>query len=115
MRFDVMGMLIVMASLATGQVGLATERDPSPAPVSLPARLLLAQASPLTERVDQIDTCRGTTAALTIHRSSALTGAIGTAPANYSVTLTGIFGAGVVQIRTPLLGWVAARYTVHQL
>lgn len=70
--------------------------------------LLLAQTAPtLTERADQIDACRGTTTPLTIYTTSTLTGAIGTVLENSSVTLTGIFGTGVVQIKAPQLGWVA--------
>ncbi|MBW4693772.1 MAG: hypothetical protein KME27_18665 [Lyngbya sp. HA4199-MV5] len=70
--------------------------------------LLRAQNAPtLTERIDQIDTCRGTTTPLTIYTTSTLSGAIGTVLENSSVTLTGIFGTGTVQIKAPQLGWVA--------
>lgn len=70
--------------------------------------LLIAQEVPtLTERADQIDTCRGTTTPLTIYTRSTLNGAIGTVPETSSITLTGVFGAGVVQIKAPQLGWVA--------
>lgn len=72
-----------------------------------PVPLLLAQVPTLTERADQVDTCRGTTASITIYTTSTLSGAIGTVPENSSVTLTGIFGTGVVQIKAPQLGWIA--------
>jgi hypothetical protein len=75
--------------------------------------LLLAQNTPtLTERADQIDTCRGTTTPLTIYTTSTLTGAIGTVLENSSVTLTGIFGTDVVQIKAPQLGWIATNTLV---
>jgi hypothetical protein len=68
----------------------------------------LAQQLPaFTERADQIDTCRGTTSTLTVHKSSALNNQIGTVSASASITLTGIFGAGVVQIKAPQVGWVS--------
>ncbi|XGV98462.1 MAG: hypothetical protein ACAF41_05900 [Leptolyngbya sp. BL-A-14] len=80
---------------------------------TLATPLLTAQNTPtLTERPDQIDTCRGTTTPLTIYTSSTLNGAIGTVPANSSITLTGIFGAGVVQIKAPQLGWIATNTLV---
>lgn len=114
MHRNVLGALLVAAGLATGKVGLASERHASAVAMSAPiAPLQLAQNTPtFTERVDQIDTCRGTAAAITIYKNSALSDAIGTVSANSSITLTGIFGSGVVQIKAPLLGWVATNTLV---
>lgn len=70
----------------------------------------LAQTTPtLTERPDQIDTCRGVgNSALAIYKNTGLNGVIGTAPANSSVTLTGVFGPDIAQIRLPKVGWVSS-------
>ncbi|MBW4581452.1 MAG: hypothetical protein KME42_17925 [Tildeniella nuda ZEHNDER 1965/U140] len=113
MHLTVMGALLVTAGVAIENVGLAKERYSSAAILLPIAPLQLAQNTPtLTERVDQIDTCRGTAAAITIYKNSALNDAIGTVSANSSITLTGIFGAGVVQIKAPQLGWVATNTLV---
>ena len=122
MHLKVMGALLVstglVTGLVTGKVGLAKDRPVSsvvPLPIApLPiAPLQVAQNAPtLTERVDQIDTCRSTATALTVHKSSTLNRAIGMVPESSSVTLTGIFGTGVVQIKTPLLGWIATNTLV---
>lgn len=99
-------MLITTVSVMGGVLTIASSTNFVSA--SLPAMpLQVVQNAPtFTERAEQIDTCRGTTSALTIYKSSALSGAIGTVAANTSVTLTGIFGAGVVQIKAPQVGWV---------
>ena len=109
MHRHVVGALFATARLAAGSIGLATALQVSAVAVPLPiAPLQVAQIVPtLIERVELIDSCRSTATAVTIHKSSALNDAIGTVPPNASVTLTGIFGAGVVQIKSPLLGWIA--------
>jgi hypothetical protein len=123
MHLKVMGALLLSTGLVTGNVGLAEALPVRPVgllpiapwPVAqMPvAQMPVAQSVPtLTERVDQIATCRGTATALTVHKSSALNSAIGIVPANSSVTLTGVFGTGVVQIKAPLLGWIATNTLV---
>ncbi|WP_146141010.1 hypothetical protein [Stenomitos frigidus] len=114
MHLNVMGALLVSTGLATGNVGLAKDLQVSPAALLFAiAPLQITQNVPtFIERVSQIDTCRGTTSALTIHKSSALNDPIGNVPANTSVRLTGIFGTGVVQIKTPLVGWVSTNALV---
>jgi hypothetical protein len=113
MHLKVMGALLVSTGLVTGNIGLAKDFPVRPAVLLPIAPLQVAQNVPtLTERADQIDTCRGTATALTVHKSSALNSAIGIVPANSSVILTGIFGTGVVQIKTPLLGWIGTNTLV---
>ncbi|MBD2097919.1 hypothetical protein H6F90_22875 [Trichocoleus sp. FACHB-591] len=73
---------------------------PSPAPAAPAATITLS------ERTDYIGTCRGTTAAVNIYEDTQLTRRVGTVAARSSVTLTGILGNGIAQIRTPSVGWI---------
>jgi len=83
----------------------ATGATETSAPTSL--QLAQAQVQQLTERADYVGACRKTTAtALTIYEDSRLTRNAGTVPSNTVVTLTGVLGNGVAQIRVPSLGWI---------
>ncbi|HEY9858467.1 MAG TPA: hypothetical protein V6D16_03100 [Candidatus Obscuribacterales bacterium] len=84
---------------------LAQAASPAPSPAPTPAAAPAATTS-LSERPDYIGTCRGTTAAVNIYEDTQLTRRIGTVPARASVTLTGVLGNGIAQIRTPSVGWI---------
>nr|WP_290226695.1 hypothetical protein [Trichocoleus desertorum] len=79
--------------------------SPAPSPAPAPAAAPAATTS-LSERPDYIGTCRGTTAAVNIYEDTQLTRRIGAVPARASVTLTGVLGNGIAQIRTPSVGWI---------
>lgn len=106
-RFSPVRSALLMAGMLAAESWLATASFAnSIAPID---PIEIAQTGTLTERPDQIDGCRGTgTTTLTVHANSALSRPIGTVPANARVTLTGVFGSGVVQIKAPIVGWVAA-------
>lgn len=96
--------LLAIATLVAGEGliwGNAVQASASPQQ--------LAQAIPLEERRDQIGTCRGTgNEPLTVYANSGLAQPVGSVSANTSVTLTGVFGSGAVQIRSPQVGWVSS-------
>ena len=83
----------------------APSPTPSPAPTAAPAAAPAATTT-LSERTDYIGTCRGTTAAVNIYEDTQLTRRVGTVAARSSVTLTGVLGNGIAQIRTPSVGWI---------
>lgn len=72
--------------------------------------LLLAQAAgdvSVFERPSFINTCRSSgSTELVVYANTAQTQVVGRIPAFTRITLTGIVGSGVVQVRTPLVGWV---------
>lgn len=94
----------------TAQLLAQTESPaPSPAPAAVPAAAPAAApaaTTTLSERTDYIGTCRGTTAAVNIYEDTQLTRKVGTVAARGSVTLTGVLGNGIAQIRTPSVGWI---------
>lgn len=71
----------------------------------------IAQATPvqITERPNFINTCRGSgSTGLTVYEDAALSRAIDSIQANTIVTLTGLVGPGIAQIKSPEVGWVRA-------
>lgn len=75
---------------------------PEAAPMQVPQT-----TTALTERSDYVGVCRTTNAtSVTLYEDSRLTRASGIVPANSKVTLTGVLGNNIAQIKTPLVGWV---------
>ncbi len=93
------GTLALALALAGGQ--------PLVAIAGTPATFQLAQAA-ISERTDLINACRITGAAVTLYADTALTRSIGSVTVNSSVSLTGIVGSGIAQIKAPVVGWISA-------
>jgi len=62
----------------------------------------------INERKDLIDELRTTNQTIWIYRDSDLTGNIMQLAPDTQVSLTGVVGAGLAQIKTPRVGWVNA-------
>ncbi len=74
--------------------------------------LWLASATPaqettsLSERSDYVGACRTTANATPLYENARLTKEISLVPANTQVTLTGVVGNGIAQIKQPGVGWL---------
>ena len=110
------------SSLATMMISQAPLPSPkpqtSPSPASSPTQTPQAKPSPsptpnakpssskLYENVSYIGTCRSSGASpLNVFTNTALNRVVSELPAYTRVTLTGIIGEGIVQLREPVVGW----------
>ncbi|MBW4490485.1 MAG: hypothetical protein KME12_22125 [Trichocoleus desertorum ATA4-8-CV12] len=99
--------LLAQAASPTPSPAPSPTPSPAPAPAAAPTPAAApAATTSLSERPDYIGTCRRTTAAVNIYEDTQLTRRVGTVAARSSVTLTGVMGNGIAQIRTPSVGWI---------
>ncbi len=64
------------------------------------------ETTALTERSDYVGVCRTTANAAPLYENARLTKEISLVPANTQVTLTGVVGNGIAQIKQPEVGWL---------
>lgn len=95
-RFRPLGLLGAIACTASTALSIALSPTPSH-----------AQTSTLSENVSFINTCRSSgNATLSVFADTAQTKPVGALTPFTRVTLTGLLGSGLAQIKTPLVGWV---------
>jgi hypothetical protein len=96
-----LGMAIAVAPTGVWMEGVWVESLATAQVVQTPP------ATQLTERVSAINTCRNTgNNPLPVYSDTAQTQAIGRLQPFTKVTLTGILGPGIAQVREPIVGWI---------